>query len=1255
MRYLRGIFVLLALCVSNVWAQRDRIAGPVEPRNLVKLQGSLHPDARPEFDAGPADLSMKLDYITLMVRKTPQQQAELDQLLVDQQDPLSPRFHQWLQPEQFADRFGASPSDVAKIRAWLESEGMSVIAPARGRGWIAFSATAGQIRNSLQTEIRRYQVDGELHYANSSEPSVPAAIAPMVMGFLGLDDFRPKAPTRLKSTPNFTTGSDHYLAPDDLATIYNIMPIYKAGIDGSGQKLVIAGQTAILISDMRLFRSTFGLSATDPQVVLVQGATDPGMTGDYGEAVLDVQWTGAVARGAQLIYVYSSNVAVSAAYAIDQNLAPVVSYSYSLCEPKASGTTLSSAFQAVAQQGNAQGITWLASTGDAGAAGCDRQGQNTVASNGIAVNLPAAVPEVTAVGGTQFNDLSGNFWGGNSPTDGSALGYIPEIAWNESGTTSLLSTGGGLSTFYPKPQWQVGPGVPSANARALPDISLSASVHDGYITFENAQPSPTGGTSASTPSFAGLVTLLNQYTNSKGQGNINPNLYRLANSTPSVFHDIVTGSNIVPCSPGSPNCSGGSFGYTAGPGFDPVTGWGSVDATAMFNNWASSQVATSVSVSANPQTVPLSGNTQITATVKAIGSGGAPTGSVTFLFGQKSLGAVALSNGVASLTVYASQLPTGSDVIVASYSGTTTFSASSGSVTINVSTPSGSAAVVPSVSPNPVYQQTADADGYSWFYTIRLTEVAGVGGTLTGFTINGTSYNTQIASFFGSATIVPFGTISASLRTRNLTVPANVVFGFTGVDTGNHQWTQQISVPFFGQQISASMQLAGLPNVVRQDVTASDPACQWFQNLGLQEQNGHAVYLTKFLADGQDLSSQIADFFGDTYLPPFGSLLGGVCWTLNSTPLNISYEVDGIDDLGNNIVATLTSQFLGPPPQSSGTLTTTTDFIQKAVANSSLNATTTVSVNLSATQQWTVSVFPSNRTTSWLTVYPLSGTGPATLNISMAGGGLADGLYQAVLVFQSDNTLPQSTNVYINFTVGTPHITQVLNAASLVDSGLAPGLIFAVKGTGLGPQVGQNLFLDDNGNVTNYISGVQVLVNNVLAPLLYVSATQINAVVPYEVAKLVGQRVSVQVLNNLVNSNFVTDMVVATSPAVFPLGGGQGAIRNSDNSVNGFGNGARRGSYVAIYGTGEGQTIPPGIDGRIANDDLANLRHPAAPFSITIGGVSANYVYDGAVPGSFAGFFQVNAQIPAGVPSGANQVILTIGGVSSPPLNVVVQ
>ena len=218
---------------------------------------------------------------------------------------------------------------------------------------------------------------------------------------------------------------------------------------------------------------------------------------------------------------------------------------------------------------------------------------------------------------------------------------------------------------------------------------------------------------------------------------------------------------------------------------------------------------------------------------------------------------------------------------------------------------------------------------------------------------------------------------------------------------------------------------------------------------------------------------------------------------------------------------------------------------------------------------------------------------------------------------------------------------------------MSPGLIFTLFGTGLGPDTGQTLQLDANGNVASNLSGIQVMVNGTAAPLLYVGQGQINAVAPYEIAG--SGNATIQVLNNGVQSATSASNVVAAAPAIFSLGNGQGAILNQDGTVNGPSNPAARGSVVSIYGTGEGQTNPPGVDGAIANESLAGLPRPVAPFSLTIGGQTAQYTYAGTAPQSFAGFFQVNAVIPANVASGNAAVVLKVGSAQSQPLNVVVQ
>jgi uncharacterized protein (TIGR03437 family) len=708
---LAALPVILSLLVSTVLAQEDRIAAKVDENRRTILKGNVNPKAQPQFDQGPVDPLLKLDLVTLAFRPSPQQQASLEQLLMEQQDRSSSNYHHWLTPEQYADRFGLSLGDIGKVRLWLESQGFTVSYVGRGRNWLTFSGAAPQVAKAFHTEIHRYAVDGEIHFANAAEPSIPAAFEPIVLGILGLDDFLPRPPqARFRgeskqgpSRPAFTTSNGgHVLVPDDVGTIYDIARLYQAGIDGSGQRVVVAGQSDISLADIATFRSGI-LPVNVPQVLLVPGSSDPGITENEFEADLDLEWVGAVARNATVIYVNSTDVLASAAYAISENLAPIISYSFGGCEQN-STTTLALQLRAAARQANLQGISLISASGDSGAAGCDKAFAGSQATQGIGVLLPASIPEVTAVGGTEFNEGSGNYWSNtNSPTGASVLSYIPEIGWNESGSQGLAASGGGFSIFYPQPSWQRGPGVPSINARAVPDVAMDAAIHDAYTVIMNGQAIFATGTSAATPVFAGIIALLNQHERSNGQGNINANLYRLAQT--NIFHDITTGNNIVPCFLGTPNCTNGSFGYFAGPGYDQVTGLGSVDAYNLITEW-------------------------------------------------------------------------------------------------NAATPVSN--VVASCNPDPVYEQAPDSNGFSWPFTLTVNERAGVSTTLTDFTVNGTSFASQIVSFFGTAAIPANGAISAPLGYKTLTVPITLVFGFTGVDAGGRQWSQQLSVPFKGTQQSST-------------------------------------------------------------------------------------------------------------------------------------------------------------------------------------------------------------------------------------------------------------------------------------------------------------------------------------------------------------------------------------------------------------------------------------------------------------------
>lgn len=719
-----ALLIVSSLSSLSYAAAADRIAGPLNRGRTVRLIGNVHRNAQPQFDQGPVDPAMRLGTITLLTVPTAAQLQALTQLLAQQQDRRSPNFHKWLTPEQYADRFGLSSNDMQKMSAWLKSQGFSMIQPARGRNWISFTGTAARVESAFGTEIHRYNVHGELHFANATDPVVPAALAGIVTGMRGLHDFLPR-PLGIRKNPELSRYARPYydssvlgdlVAPGDIATIYDINALYNAGFDGTGQKLAVMGQTDIYLSDITNFRTGFGLSpiscttdsngvitaCDDPHLSYVLDGTDPTVksNGDLSEADLDLEWSGAVARGAQLIYVNSTDTKTSYYYAIDNTVAPVISLSYGECEfDDFSITNVSTGDpgpdETELMKANTEGITFVNSSGDTGAAECDNPNTTTaagLATLGLAVSYPASSPEVTGVGGTAIplGNLSGTYWGTSTGTDGGSVlangpdnGYIPEQAWNDDdefvqyclaqsppsefclqgGSTrvpgwqpltsdvaaqndiGISSSGGGASNCshhsssacingFASQLWQTVSIPGQTSARFSPDVSFLATPNfPGYIYctqlselndsgsgsscasggpagITNAlslnRPSIVGGTSASAPVFAGIVTLLNQYTASAGQGNVNPTLYSLAeNPSNKVFHPVTTGENTVLCVGGQPSnqptalqCpasgpSAGVIGYQASnadatTGYNLATGLGSVD----VNNFAAAFAAT---------------------------------------------------------------------------------------------------------------------------------------------------------------------------------------------------------------------------------------------------------------------------------------------------------------------------------------------------------------------------------------------------------------------------------------------------------------------------------------------------------------------------------------------------------------------------------------------------------------------------------------------------------------------------------------
>ena len=727
-----GLIIFLSSLASGQAPQQNRIVRPVDNRSVVQLQGTMHPLARAAFDKGPTSPTQTMQGMKLIFQPTAEQQAALEQLLIEQQDPASSNYHKWLTPEEFADRFGISAQDINTLAAWLTSQGFSVDQTARSRTWIAFSGIAAQVNAAFQTSIHNYLVNGKMHYAASSEPSIPAAFAGVVTGIGALHDFAPQARSS-KAKPRVTSSvtGNHFVAPGDFATIYDLQALYASGINGTGQTIAIMGQTDLSTDsnpgrngtpgavvngqqqqyDVVTFRGLAGLpplTSSNFQIVVVPGTTDPGLvTAELDEANLDVEWSGAIAPNANLIYVIENANSQGAfgalQYAVDQNLAPVLSISYGLCEPNVDNPTRTS-MTAAGVQANAQGQTIVAPSGDSGAADCDA---NSPATQGLAVDFPASLPTVTAMGGTTFSADSTNssaptaatqYWAGSTnDTNPSALAYIPEVVWNDTPApttsgTAFAATGGGVSTFSNgvKPPWQTGLGVPNDNARDVPDISFaSSSNHDGYLICSQSMcvngyrngPTATGsfdaigGTSVAVPTFAGVVALINQKLGSL-QGNVNPALYTQATNAPWAFHDIITGNNMVTCQAGSKNCpSGLSYGYSTGVGYDQVTGLGTLDVGAFVN--ALTNVADfSVTPSTTSVTIPAKGSTSLT--LNLLGSSGS---MITFT--------CSASSTLPATTCSAPSVTTNGGTVVSSTLTVSTTSGLSATGTVNVQATNG--------------------------------------------------------------------------------------------------------------------------------------------------------------------------------------------------------------------------------------------------------------------------------------------------------------------------------------------------------------------------------------------------------------------------------------------------------------------------------------------------------------------------------------------------------------------------------------
>lgn len=795
-------FILLFFAAPRVGAQSNaqtaaaiqapavaaRITQAIDETQLVRLKGNVHPHARPQFDQGAVSDATPMKRMMLLLQRSPEQEAALQQFMAEQMSNESPNFHNWLTPQQFGAQFGPADADIQTVTSWLSSHGFTAIRVAPGKNVIEFSGNVGQVRSAFHTEIHKFSVNGEQRQSNTSDPQIPAALTPVVSGIVSLHNFPSKSMRRVvgqfmhsqktgETTPLFTTAGGNYaVGPADFAKIYNI----PASLNGTGANVAIIGFSDIAVTDAHDFRALFGLPVNDP--VVVNNGPDPGFNGEEGEADLDTQWSGAVAPNATIHYILSESTLTSdplflgAEYVIDNNSDDVMSLSFGNCEPGLTSAALRF-INSLWEQAAAQGITVTVSAGDNGSAGCDDFNTQKTATHGIAVNGIGSTPFNIAVGGTDFDDAGTQttFWSSTNSTDGkreSALGYIHEIPWNDScaatATSANLTTcatannivagSGGPSAVYAKPAWQNGitpNGIAAGdNHRYLPDVSLFASDGPSSKSFyvvcqaDAITPQPptppscvpdasghfqffgAGGTSASAPSFAGIIALIGQSEavagRSRRQGNANVVLYKIAQTAANscnsstqpaappaacVFFNITKNTNSVPCAGGSPNCSSTTSGTngvlvttsgatmtpaftaTAGSGsiqsYNLATGLGSVNVASLATAWGTAvgsfKGSTSTLLINNSATpAAITHGTAVTAKVTVAPvppATGTPTGDVSVLAPATPTGSIGSGNNggtlsAGTITISNVILPGGTYNVTAHYPGDGSFAPS---------------------------------------------------------------------------------------------------------------------------------------------------------------------------------------------------------------------------------------------------------------------------------------------------------------------------------------------------------------------------------------------------------------------------------------------------------------------------------------------------------------------------------------------------------------------------------------------------
>jgi len=720
-----------ATCLASVtFAQappprRNLVSDAPSTSDRVRLEGHVvaGQDELASSSAVPPTSTLRLTFI---LSRPPESQAAFQHLLADQQNPVSPRYHHWLTPNQIGEQYGPTGHDLSALTTWLVSQGLSVRAVAPSGIFIQVEGSAGSISTALDTDLRyieRSATPGVApRIAAARNPAIPSAFGALVESIAGLSaeeahplhrvtgipitDLSGRFAPRANAAP-----ASHYISPNDFAQIYGVNPVYNSGVDGTGQTVAIIGRSRVLAADITNFAAFASRPARLPNVIVPSSGADPGLTGDgdQAEATLDVDRVLGTAPGAHVDLVISSSpsggIETAAQYEVQTLLDPIMSVSFGACEA-AVGLPYVRLWDALFTQAAAEGISAFVASGDAGAADCGNPNSTPVSNQSPGINSLCASTNVTCVGGTEFADFAepAAYWGS---TEGagreSAVGYIPEGAWNEpseTGSTGITTyvasaTGGGSSTYIGKPSWQTGPGVPGDGFRDVPDVSFSSSLHDGYLIclayagFDcSSQIAVASGTSAAAPSMAGIAALLNQKLGA-AQGNLNPLLYQIASSTlpnsaTNAFHDATPQtSGVALCEIGTPSMcnnstpapgglAGGLAGYPLTTGYDLATGLGSVNVIGLLTAATAppqGQAPVSIYISASPGSINASQTTQFYASLGPA-TAGPITGTVQFFSNGSAIGSpVPVSSKQEAISDFLGFPAVGTYTITAVYSG----------------------------------------------------------------------------------------------------------------------------------------------------------------------------------------------------------------------------------------------------------------------------------------------------------------------------------------------------------------------------------------------------------------------------------------------------------------------------------------------------------------------------------------------------------------------------------------------------------